>query len=396
MSIAARPITFFDISIGGRAAGRIVFSLYSDIVPKTAENFRALCTGEKGVGVSGKPLHYEGSTFHRVIKGFMIQGGDFTMGNGMGVSDNYEAIIGGESIYGEKFADENFTTKHTKPFLANAGKDTNGSQFFVTAGPTPHLDGKHVVFGEVIRGKSIVRQIENLKTSSSDVPIEPAVITKSGQLNVDDPYLNETALPKDGDRYEDFPDDDDTDLSKPETTLAIAKELREIGNQLFKEGNFTGASNKYQSMWFNSVFEKDNVNRFVTEAIRYLDVHMELPEGTEETVAQGYKSILSSLLLNSSLAALKETSPNYIVAETNTTRGLTQLQLSDGDKAKALYRRALARSGMKSEDEAESDLVQANQLVPSDQLIVAELAKLKELKKQRREKEKKAFKKLFD
>lgn len=369
-SAAERAITYFDISIGGRPVGRIVFSLYSDIVPLTADNFRALCTGEKGVGKSGKPLHYENSSFHRIIKGFMIQGGDFTMGNG----------TGGESIYGEKFADENFTVKHTKPFLlsmANAGKDTNGSQFFITAGPTPHLDGKHVVFGEVIRGKSIVRQIENLPTSSSDVPVEPAVITKSGQLDPNDPYLQETALPTDGDRYEDYPDDDDTDLSKPETTLAIAKELREIGNALFKEGNYTAASNKYE------------------KARRYLDVHLDLPEGTDETLDKDYKAILASVLLNSSMAALKDPNPSYALVEKNTTRVLEIAHLSDKDRAKALYRRALAKSGLKSDEEAESDLVQANQLVPSDQAIVGELAKVRERKKQRRDKEKKAFKKMF-
>ncbi|KAJ3692784.1 hypothetical protein LUZ60_011879 [Juncus effusus] len=168
------PQVFFDMTIGGAPAGRITMELYADCVPRTAENFRALCTGEKGAGRSGKPLHYKGSKFHRVIPDFMCQGGDFTRGNG----------TGGESIYGEKFADENFIKKHTGPgvlSMANAGPGTNGSQFFLCTVPTPWLDGKHVVFGRVVNGMDVVKAIEKVGSSSGTTKKE-VMIADCGQL----------------------------------------------------------------------------------------------------------------------------------------------------------------------------------------------------------------------
>ncbi len=169
------PRVYFDVTIGDDAAGRIVFELHADVVPKTAENFRALCTGEKGAGRSAKPLHYKGSTFHRVIPDFMCQGGDFTAGNG----------TGGESIYGAKFADENFDIKHTEPGLlsmANAGPGTNGSQFFITTARTPWLDGKHVVFGRVTDGMDVVRAME-AQGSQSGRTRQRIAIADCGQLD---------------------------------------------------------------------------------------------------------------------------------------------------------------------------------------------------------------------
>lgn len=172
----ARPRVYFDVEVGGLPIGRIVFELYDDVCPRTADNFRALCTGEMGLGLTtNKPLCYKGIVFHRVVKNFMIQGGDFSVGNG----------TGGESIYGGTFKDENFTYKHDKPYLlsmANRGKDTNGSQFFITTQIAPHLDNVHVVFGEVVSGQDVVCHIEGLPVDRMSRPLQDAKVVRCGEL----------------------------------------------------------------------------------------------------------------------------------------------------------------------------------------------------------------------
>ncbi|KZV77207.1 hypothetical protein PENSPDRAFT_568449 [Peniophora sp. CONT] len=176
-----RPRVFMDYSSGGELLGRVIFELYNDIAPKTVENFRALCTGEKGASpLSGAPLYYKGSPIHRIIPDFMIQGGDFTKQNG----------TGGESIYGAPFDDENLTTPMDAEGLlcmANKGPDTNGSQFFITLRPAPHLNGKHVVFGRVIRGFDVVRKVEAVPTGTKDRPVTPVVVSSCGELELKRP-----------------------------------------------------------------------------------------------------------------------------------------------------------------------------------------------------------------
>jgi cyclophilin family peptidyl-prolyl cis-trans isomerase len=168
------PRVFFDIEIGGEPAGRIVIELRADVVPRTVENFRALCTGEKGVGKAGKKLHLKGSAFHRIIPEFMCQGGDFTRGDG----------TGGDSIYGAKFADEDFSLKHDAPgvlSMANAGPNTNGSQFFLCTVPCAWLDGKHVVFGRVTEGMAVVKRMEACGTKGGRT-LQRVAIADCGQM----------------------------------------------------------------------------------------------------------------------------------------------------------------------------------------------------------------------
>jgi len=169
------PVVFFDITLGGEPLGRVKMELFVDVVPKTAENFRQFCTGETK-NASGRPQGYKGSKFHRVIKGFMVQGGDFLYGDG----------TGSVTIYGtQKFADESFELTHDQPGLlsmANGGPDSNGCQFFITTVPTPFLDNKHVVFGKVVEGFDVVQKIENTRVNTDNKPNLDATIAQCGEM----------------------------------------------------------------------------------------------------------------------------------------------------------------------------------------------------------------------
>uniref|UniRef100_L2GB16 peptidylprolyl isomerase n=1 Tax=Colletotrichum fructicola (strain Nara gc5) TaxID=1213859 RepID=L2GB16_COLFN len=358
----ARSRVFFDVTIGGKSAGRITMELYNDLVPKTAENFRALCTGEKGLGKTGKPLHYKGSGFHRVIKQFMIQGGDFTAGNG----------TGGESIYGEKFEDEAFPLKHERPFLlsmANAGPNTNGSQFFITTVPTPHLDNKHVVFGEVLNGKSVVRQIENLQTETGDKPVKDAVIADCGELTGDAALAADVKAPDAmGDTYEDYPEDCASPPDAKET-LKIATACKDFGNKAFKAGDFQTGLDKYQ------------------KGLRYLNEEPDLDNEPAEVQAE-LKALRFSLNNNSALLNIKL--ENWEDAAKTAGYALDIAGIKDADRAKALYRR-----GLKDDESAIKDLEEAHKLVPEDKVILNELNAVKQKASARAAKEKAAYKKFF-
>ncbi|KAJ5153091.1 Peptidyl-prolyl cis-trans isomerase D [Penicillium canariense] len=371
MTESQRSRVFFDIQIGDQKAGRVVFELFNDVVPKTADNFRALCTGEKGLGTQGKPLTYKGSIFHRVIKQFMIQGGDFTAFNG----------TGGESIYGEKFPDENFDLKHDRPFLlsmANSGPGTNGSQFFVTTVPTPHLDGKHVVFGEVINGKSIIRKIENMETEA-DKPKSDVTVVDCGELSGDD-YANATKRVQDatGDPYEDFPEDHQGDELTAPLAFKIASDLKGFGNTAFKKGDYNLGLEKYQ------------------KGLRYLNEFPEPADSDPKELGEQMKSLRFTLHSNSSLLANKL--QQYKQAEAWASYALEVAEAAkakDADKAKVYYRRALAHVGLKEEDAALKDLQEATKLAPTDAGITNEITKVKQSVKAREAKDKAAARKFF-
>ncbi|KAK5674628.1 peptidyl-prolyl cis-trans isomerase cpr6 [Elasticomyces elasticus] len=366
---AKRQRVWFDISIGGAPAGKVVFELYNDVVPKTTENFRCLCTGEKGVGQSGKPLHYKKSTFHRVIKNFMIQGGDFTAGNG----------TGGESIYGEKFEDENFEYKHEKPFLlsmANAGVGTNGSQFFVTTTPTPHLDGKHVVFGEVIAGKSVIRQVENTPVGASDKPESDIEISDCGEVpeGVSLDEYTKKVPDTTGDTYEDFPEDQ---LQKGEEwkgsdIVEIATKLKDYGNTAFKGQHLQLGLDKYQ------------------KGLRYL---REFPVSDDKELSAQLNQLRISLHTNSSMLQYKLKA--YKESLTSADNALAVEGITEAQKAKALFRKGVAAKDSKNEEDALKSLAEASKLAPNDAGIKKELEAVKKAAAGRKDKEKKAYSKAF-
>ncbi|KAI4094809.1 MAG: hypothetical protein LQ344_002055 [Seirophora lacunosa] len=325
------------------------------------------CTREKGQGKSGKPLCYKGSIFHRVIKGFMIQGGDFTAGNG----------TGGESIYGEKFEDENFKLQHDKPLLlsmANAGPGTNGSQFFITTVPTPHLDGKHVVFGEVLDGKGIVRKIDNIKTQA-DKPQSDVKIVDCGQLSGDETGTPSKKVPDStGDPYEDFPEDHAGENKAPET-CKIANELKDYGNKAFKSGDLNLALDKYQ------------------KGLRYLNEDPELEKDDPPELSKQLTAVRFTLHSNSALVQNKL--KFYEEAQKSATMALEQEGIPDSDRAKALYRKGMASQGVKDDDQAIKDLEEALKLAPGDAAITKELSAVKKKAAEQSKKEKAAYKKFF-
>jgi len=354
---------YLDVSIGGELEGRIVVELFDDVVPKTGENFRALCTGEKGVGPNtGVPLHYKGVRFHRVIKSFMVQGGDISAGDG----------TGGESIYGLKFEDENFELKHERKgmlSMANAGPDTNGSQFFITTTRTSHLDGKHVVFGKVIRGMGVVRSIEHVTTGENDCPDVDVVIADCGEIpeGADDGIAN---FFNDGDMFPDWPADLDNNPEELSWWMNAVHSVKTFGNEQFKKQDYKMALRKYR------------------KALRYLDVCWEKEEIDEEK-SSCLRKIKAQIFTNSSACKLKLGDLKGALLDTD-------FAMRDGENnVKALFRQGQAHIALNDIDAAVESFRKALELEPNDAGIKKELAAARKKIADRRNQERKAFSKMF-
>ncbi|XP_061189239.1 peptidyl-prolyl cis-trans isomerase D-like [Saccostrea echinata] len=360
------PRVFFDVQIGGENVGRIVFELFKDKLPKTCENFRALCTGEKGTGeTTGCPLHFKNCPFHRIIKDFMVQGGDFSNKNG----------TGGESIYGAKFEDEGFPYKHDKAGLlsmANAGPNTNGSQFFILCKPAHHLDGKHVVFGKVIKGMGVVRELENVEKEGENPKLE-CIISDCGELA---PGQDDGVSTGDetGDAIPDWPEDCDVDFSNSENkdkVLEMVKSIKDSGNALFKEQKYQLAKRKYK------------------KALRYLnevDNNMDLSDEENKDIETSY---LIPVSLNLAACHLKLEEYDQAIEQCN------EVLAANDKNVKALFRKGQAESARKNFDVAVACLSEAAKLEPSDKGIQRELARVQKVIEEYKAKEKKMYAKMF-
>ncbi|XP_050441488.1 peptidyl-prolyl cis-trans isomerase D [Adelges cooleyi] len=362
--VSGNSIVYLDIEIESEKIGRIVLELFNDRVPKTAENFRALCTGERGIGKSGRPLHFKGTLFHRAIPEFMIQGGDITANDGSG----------GESIYDWFFEDENFDILHDEPgivSMANTGKaNTNNSQFFITIAPCPHLDGRNVAFGRVIKGFCVVQTVSTTVTKN-DVPINPCVIVNCGELSNDsntwDINENDTTC----DIFPPFPSDwsiHQKELDVVQFSEVVTK-IKDSGNQYYNYKNYINAKRKYEKVlryfeWYGRYYKNS---------------------GDDYTLMK----IKASTLLNLSTVHWKM--HNY---RSSITYSKQVLNL-ESNNVKALFRIGQDYGALNYYSSAIKYLKQALEIVPTEKKILAELIKVEKAQKQYLAVERKRYAKMF-
>ncbi|KAB0798810.1 hypothetical protein PPYR_06690 [Photinus pyralis] len=347
---------YLDIKIGLEKSGRVIIELFDDIVPRTVKNFKSLCLGSEDP-VLCKPLCYQGTQFHRVVPQFMVQGGDVTKNDG----------TGGRSIYGKQFDDENFELTHSEEGrvgMANAGANTNNSQFYITTVPCPHLDNINVVFGQVRKGLNIIREMGEVPRDN-DVPIIKCIIEKCGILEPGKLWgINEN----DGtlDVYPPWPDD--WEVASDEKLENVISNIKHSGNYYFKRHNYVDSDRKYK------------------KALRYIDYLLTSGSGYDSKIVSEIK--VCSLL---NLAAVRIKKGKFQDANIYCNQAIAL----DSQNGKAHYRRAQALIGLKEYDKALLDLNKAYNFCPSDKLIQNELQKVKNLKLNYLQKEKMIFSKMF-
>uniref|UniRef100_A0A182J317 peptidylprolyl isomerase n=1 Tax=Anopheles atroparvus TaxID=41427 RepID=A0A182J317_ANOAO len=364
----SNPLVFFDVKVGQESVGRIVIELRADVVPRTAENFRALCTGEMGFAPdTGTRLHYKGSKFHRIKSLFMSQGGDIVNFNG----------TNGESIYGETFEDENFTLLHEDGAvsMANLGKpNTNNSQFFITSGECPHLNGTNVVVGFVIRGGGIIGEMERHSTEDGE-PTVPIVIENCGQLAPGDDWsVNDTD--DEQDKLPPFPEDWERfyDVFPIDEALQYLNAIRSVGNRYFKQNQFVRANRRYKKAerYFN----------FFSNQFNKQPARMHEPNG----VLQQFQLLNC---LNQAAVQLQLKEYRSVVHACNAALAI------DPDNAKALYRRGMAQNELRNYENALNDLGRVLQRIPDDRLVQSEYERSRKSLHEYTQLQRKALSKLF-
>lgn len=358
-------VTRFDGYTG--ISSRVIFELFDDIVPKTARNFKALCNTSAARTKDGVVLSYLNSYFHRVVKGFVIQGGDIEQADG----------TGGCSIYGPTFADENFKVKHNAPFLlsmANKGPHTNASQFLITLGPAPQLNDRNVVFGKVISGKSYLRALELVAVDDNDRPLYLPVIEKCGHLPSNTRIRVRPLDDGTGDLYEKSIHDEPTvNMNDPQSVFKAVSAIKEIGTKQFKAGNNLKALEKYR------------------KGCNYLEDYF--PENLSDDNLKTFVDLKVSLYLNVALTSIK-----LGVGDTAIKAASGALEtegLGPREKAKAYYRRGNGYLLVRNEEDAIADLEKAKSFAPTDSAIITLLKKAYDVRAQRKKNQNAAKAKLF-
>ncbi|XP_043485847.1 peptidyl-prolyl cis-trans isomerase D [Polistes fuscatus] len=360
------PLVFLDIAVEEEKVGRIVIELFKDVTPRTAENFRALCTGEKGTGVNNKKLHYKGSIFHKVIPQFMIQGGDIINFNG----------TGGESIYGPHFEDESFQIPHSHGGLlsmVNEGQpNSNSSQFIITTVPCIHLDNTNVVFGKVIKGMGVVLEVNNLPVVK-DQPVEKIHITDCGELKRGENWNLEE---NDGseDVYTPWPEDWDyascTDTLTYKYVSEVVKRIKDSGNHYFSMKNYVDAGRKYK------------------KALRYYEWMIKM-KNVPDTMEDSIKDLKVTIMLN--LAAVQLKKKDYRSA----VKLCSEVLEIDKSNGKAYFRRGQAHMGQNEYDVGLMDFKRALAECPNNKDILKEIEKVKKAMNSYLILEKATFQKMF-